>query len=264
MNANVPVLIERFEGVLQLTLNAPHVRNSLQAPGIYEGLMAGLEQLEQDGDLRAAVITGAGGAFCSGGDLRQLADLGEDEVRARMTRNAWLYRRIALSDKLLVAAVDGPAYGAGLGLAAACDVVVAGQSAAFCCAFTRVGAMPDAALFWSLPARIGVGQARRLMLWADEIRGLEALAMGLADEHEPQGSALPLAHRLAQRIAQGPARALGRIKAGLRQSPMTLEQALGFQLDNAPGLFASDDFREGAAAFFEKRAPRFGRNRSDT
>ena len=264
MNANVPVLIERFEGVLQLTLNAPHVRNSLQAPGIYEGLMAGLEQLEQDSDLRAAVITGAGGAFCSGGDLRQLADLGEDEVRARMTRNAWLYRRIALSDKLLVAAVDGPAYGAGLGLAAACDVVVAGQSAAFCCAFTRVGAMPDAALFWSLPARVGVGQARRLMLWADEIKASEALAMGLADEHEPQGSALPPAHRVAQRIAQGPARALGRIKAGLRQSPMTLEQALGFQLDNAPGLFASDDFREGAAAFFEKRAPRFGRNRSDT
>ena len=155
MNSNQPILIERSEGVLELTLNAPQVRNSLQAPGVYEGLMAGLEELEQDSDLRAAIITGAGGAFCSGGDLRQLADAGEDQVRTRMTRNAWLYRRIALSDKLLIAAVDGPAYGAGLGLAAACDVVVAGSSAVFCCAFTRVGAMPDAALFWSLPAPQG-------------------------------------------------------------------------------------------------------------
>ena len=263
MNSNQPVLIERSEGVLELTLNAPQVRNSLQAPGVYEGLMAGLEELEQDSDLRAAIITGAGGAFCSGGDLRQLADAGEDQVRTRMTRNAWLYRRIALSDKLLIAAVDGPAYGAGLGLAAACDVVVAGSSAVFCCAFTRVGAMPDAALFWSLPARVGVGQARRLMLWADEVKGPEALAIGLADEHEVQGSALTRARQVAQRIAQGPVRPLGRIKAGLRQSPMTLEQALDFQLDNAPGLFASDDFREGAAAFFEKRPPRFGRSLRD-
>ena len=143
------VLVERLEGVIQLTLNAPKNRNSLQSPGIYEGLMAGFDALEQDSSLRAAVITGAGGAFCSGGDLRQLAAGSEDDVRTRMTRNAWLYRRIALSDKLIVAAVDGPAYGAGLGLAAACDVVVAGQSAVFCCAFARVGAMPDAALFWS-------------------------------------------------------------------------------------------------------------------
>ncbi len=253
------VLVERTDGVIQFTLNAPKNRNSLQAPGVYEGLMAGLEELEQDAALRVAIITGAGGAFCSGGDLRQLADGGEDGVRRAMTRNAWLYRRIALSDKLIVAAVDGPAYGAGLGLATACDVVVAGQSAAFCCAFARVGAMPDAALFWSLPARVGVPQARRLMLWANEVRGNEALAMGLADEYAAEGSALPLAQKLAQRLSQGPARPYGRIKAGLRQFPMSLEQALGFQLDNAPGLFASEDFQEGATAFFEKRAPKFGR-----
>ena len=263
MNASPPVLVERSNGVIQLTLNAPQIRNSLQAPGIYEGLMAGLEELEQDSSLRVAIITGAGGAFCSGGDLRQLAAGGEDEVRTRMTRNAWLYRRIALSDKLIVAAVDGPAYGAGLGLAAACDLVVAGKSAVFCCAFTRVGAMPDAALFWSLPARVGVAQARRLMLWASEIKGAEAVTIGLADEHAAEGSALPLAQELAQRIAQGPIRPFGRIKAGLRQAPMTLEQALAFQLDNAPGLFASDDFQEGAAAFFEKRAPKFGRSPQD-
>ncbi|WP_028603433.1 enoyl-CoA hydratase/isomerase family protein [Ottowia thiooxydans] len=253
-----PVLVERQDGIIQLTLNSPENRNSLQTPGIYEGLMAGLEELEQDASLRAAIITGAGGAFCSGGDLRQLAAGSEEEVRRRMTRNTWLYRRIALSDKLIVAAVDGPAYGAGLGLATACDIVVAGQSAVFCCAFTRVGAMPDAALFWSLPARVGLSQARRLMLWAGEVKGAEAVSIGLADEHAPEGSALPLAQKLARRIAEGPARAFGRIKTGLRQSPMTLEQALGFQIDNAPPLFGSADFKEGASAFFEKRRPQFG------
>ncbi len=252
------VLVERRDGIIQLTLNAPHNRNSLQSPGVYEGLMAGLDALEQQAELRAGIITGAGGAFCSGGDLRQLSAGTEPEIRARMTRNAWLYRRIALSDKLIVAAVDGPAYGAGLGLATSCDLVVAGESAVFCCAFTRVGAMPDAGLFWSLPARVGVTRARKLMLWADEVRAQEAVAIGLADEQAPDGSALPLAWQLAQRVAQGPTRALGRIKAGLRQAPMSLEQALGYQLDNAPGLFASPDFREGAAAFLEKRKPRFG------
>jgi 2-(1,2-epoxy-1,2-dihydrophenyl)acetyl-CoA isomerase len=256
---NQAVLAERDAGVLVLTINAPQARNSLQSPGVLEGLIAGLDQLEADASLRCAVITGAGGAFCSGGDLRQLAAGTEDEVRTRMTRNAWLYRRIALADKLIVAAVDGPAFGAGLGLAACCDLVVAGRTARFCCAFTRVGAMPDAALFWSLPARVGVAAARRLMLLAPEVAAEQALALGLADEWVADGDALPAALALARRLAQGPARPYGRIKAGLRQGPMGLEQALGFQLDNAPGLFASADFHEGAAAFFEKRKPVFGR-----
>ncbi|HQD13961.1 MAG TPA: enoyl-CoA hydratase/isomerase family protein [Ottowia sp.] len=254
------VLINRQDGVIQLTLNAPHNRNSLQSPGVYEGLVAGLDELERDTHLRVAIITGAGGAFCSGGDLRTLAQGSEDAVRASMTRNTWLYRRIALSDKLVLAAVDGPAYGAGLGLAAACDWVVAGSTARFCCAFTRVGAMPDAALFWSLPARVGVARARRMMLWATEVGGAEALVSGLADDHAADGSALPLAQAWAGKVAQGPIRAYGRVKAGLRQAPMSIEQALGFQLDNAPALFASQDFKEGSAAFFEKRTPRFGQD----
>ena len=254
------VIVTRKGCVMQLAINAPQSRNSLQAPGVLNALLAGLDELQHSPELRSAVITGANGAFCSGGDLRQLSDGTEDEVRARMTSNAWLYRRIALSGKLIVAAVDGPAYGAGLGLAACCDLIVAGQTAAFCCAFTRVGAMPDAALFWSLPARVGVAHARRLMLFAKEVRGAEALAMGLADEYVADGPALPVAVALATQLAQGPAQAYGRIKAGLRQSPMSLEQALDFQLDNAPGLFASADFKEGAAAFFEKRKPNFAKD----
>lgn len=252
------VAVERIGAVLQLRIDAPATRNSLSTPGVLEGLLAGLDELERDAGLHCAVLTGGGGAFCSGGDLRQLAEGSEEDTRARMTANAWLYRRIALAGKLVIAAVDGPAFGAGLGLAACCDLIVAGETARFCCAFVRVGAMPDAALFWSLPARVGVPFARRMMLFGDELGGAEALAAGLADEHVAQGSALPAAHAMALKLARGPGRAQGRIKAGLRQFPMSFEQALAFQLDNAPGLFASADFQEGAKAFFEKRKPRFG------
>jgi len=94
-------------------------------------------------------------------------------------------------------------------------------------------------------------------LFASELDGPQAEAIGLAEQCVAEGSALPAAHHMAQRLAQGPGRAYGRIKAGLRSAPMSIDAALAFQLDNAPGLFASDDFREGANAFFEKRKPVF-------
>lgn len=253
----LPVHATRHAGVLTLTIDAPTTRNSISAPGVIEGLLAGLDELERDSELRCAVLTGARGAFCSGGDLRQLGESTETTTRARMTANASLYRRIALSEKLVIAAVDGPAFGAGLGLAACCDLIIAGETARFCCAFVRVGAMPDAALFWSLPARIGTTKARQIMLFAEEIGGAEAVAIGLADRFVESGSALPLAHEMAQHLVRGPGRAFGRIKDGLRDAPMSMEQALTFQLEHAPGLFASEDFKEGAAAFFEKRRPVF-------
>ncbi len=251
------LIVSAIDGVLQMVINAPEARNSLSAAGVIDGLIAALDRLERDPDLRCAVLTGAGGAFCSGGNLNELSSLSEDQVRARMNANTWLYRRIALCDKLVIAAVDGPAYGAGLGLATCCDWIVAGESAAFCCSFVRVGAMPDAGLFWSLPSRLGASGARQMMLLGKEVRGPEALRIGLADEFVADGPALPAAMAFAGRMTQGPTRAYGRIKAGLRQSPMALEQALQYQMDNAPSLFASEDFREGAKAFLEKRKPGF-------
>jgi len=252
-----PVITSRDDGILTLLINAPAIRNSLSAPGVLDGLLAGLDELERDPTLRTAIIGGMGGNFCSGGDLRQLADGSEPEIRARMTRSAWLYRRIALSDKPVIAAIEGAAFGAGLGLAECCDQVVAARDARFCCAFVRVGAMPDAGLFWSLPARVGTAKARRLMLLAEEIAGPDALAIGLADQLAEPGMALADAQSLGRKFAAGPGRAYSRIKAGLRRAPMTIEDALSFQLDNAPGLFASADFKEGAKAFLEKRKPVF-------
>lgn len=255
--ANSPLLQSIEGGVLTATINVPEVRNSIGAEGVRDGLAAALDRLESDPALRAMVITGAGGTFSSGGDLRQLAELGEAQVRERLSHGAWLFRRIALADKPVIAAVEGAAFGAGVALAACCDVVVAAQDARFCCVFVRVGAMPDAGLFWSLPLRVGIAQARRMMLFAEEVGGERALAMGLADFLAEPGAALATAQGLAATLAAGPTRAYGRIKAGLRQAPMSLEDALAFELGNAPTIFASGDFKEGARAFLEKRAPRF-------
>lgn len=255
-----PLLVDVADGVLTLTLNAPSKRNALSTPGVSEGLLAGLERLEVEPDLRCAVITGGDGIFCSGGDLDVLRSANREDVARMMHRNAWLYRRIAHSPKLVIAAVDGPAFGAGLGLACVCDVVVAGPKARFCCAFTRTGAMPDAALFWSLPARLGLAKARQLMLWATELDARAAVEVGLADEAVATSAGQRCAE-LARLVSKGPGLAYGRIKAGLRRGAMGLDQALDFQLDNAPGVFDSADFREGASAFLEKRSPRFGQVR---
>ena len=117
--------------------------------------------------------------------------------------------------------------------------------------------MPDAALFWSLPWRVGPAKARDLMLYGEEVGGEEALAIGLADRLAEPGQALAEARRLARRLADGPPLAIRRIKSSIRQAPMGLEQALQLQVDNASQIFATEDFREGAAAFLEKRKPLF-------
>jgi 2-(1,2-epoxy-1,2-dihydrophenyl)acetyl-CoA isomerase len=251
------VLVTVEDRVMTATLNAPAMRNSISAPGVREGLTAAVERFFADEALHVLVLTGAGGAFCSGGNLNRLKEMDEIELRRSLERGAWLYRQIILGEKPVIAAVEGAAYGAGLGLAIACDVVVAARDARFCASFVRVGGMPDAALFWSLPWRVGPARARQLMMFGDEVGGAEAVEIGLADRLVASGQALAEAQRLARRLADGPPLSIRRIKTSIQRAPMDLEAALQLQLDNAPSLFASEDFREGARAFLEKRKPVF-------
>jgi len=251
------VLVAIDDRVMTATLNAPALRNSISAPGVREGLTAAVERFFADPALQILILTGAGAAFCSGGNLNRLKDMDEIELRRSLERGAWLYRQIILGEKPVIAAVEGAAYGAGLGLAIACDVVVAARDARFCASFVRIGGMPDAALLWSLPWRVGPARARQLMMFGDEVGGAEAVAIGLADRLVEPGGALAEAQRLARRLADGPPLSIRRIKTSIQRAPMDLEAALQLQLDNAPSLFASEDFREGARAFLEKRKPVF-------
>ena len=192
-----PVLTELVDGVLTVTLNVPRLRNSMAAPGLKAGLHAAVERFATDDEALVLVLTGAGGAFSAGGDLNQLRELDPAALRQRIARGAALFRHIVQGEKPVLAAVEGPAFGAGLGLATACDIVVAARDARFCAAFVRVGAMPDAALFWSLPWRVGPAKARDLMLFADELDGETAVRIGLADRLAESGQALAEAQRLA-------------------------------------------------------------------
>lgn len=251
------LIVERAERVMTLTINAPETRNSLSAPGVREGMAAALQELAGSDDLHVMIITGAGGAFSSGGNLNRLKDIDANDSRASQERSNWIIRQIVLGEKPVIAAVEGPAFGAGLGLAAAADLVVAAEGARFCSAFIRIGAIPDFGLFWSLPFRVGPAKARQMMLLGEEIDATEALRLGLADKLVSKGEALAEARTLAQRLANGPPLAIRRIKAITRYAPMDFERGLQVQLDNAPQLFASEDFHEGARAFLEKRKPVF-------
>jgi 2-(1,2-epoxy-1,2-dihydrophenyl)acetyl-CoA isomerase len=174
--------------VATLTLDHPATRNAL-SPQMREEIAEVVRGVKQDRGIRALVITGAGGHFCSGGDLRNIATAGLDNQgwRERMHNlHQWLQDLITL-DRPVIAAVDGAAYGAGFGLALAADFVVATPRARFCVSFLRVGLVPDCGVFYTLPRIVGPQRAKELMLSAREVGAEEALRLGIAMElHEPE------------------------------------------------------------------------------
>lgn len=250
------VLEERQDGVVVLTLNAPSKRNAL-IPAVREGLIAALIRLNADPGCRAIVLTGAGGAFCAGGDISDTGPLTPLEVRRRVMAPQGVVKLILGHAKPIVAAVDGPAYGAGLALAAACDVVVAGEGATFCAAFGRLGVMADCGLLWSLPQRIGVGAVREIVMFCEAHSAADALAMGLADRLAPNDQALTVALERAHRLAEMPTSAIAMTKALLARGPMPLEGVMAAELDTQAVLSTTHDQQEGLRAFAEKRKPQF-------
>ena len=178
-------------------------------------------------------------------------------VRQRLQRGGPLLQNILTSDKLYVAAVEGPAFGAGLGLAAACDLLVAAEGARFCAAQIRVGAAPDGSLMWSLPFRVGAGRARRILLSGEEVSLEDGLAMGLVDVRADKGKALETAVRHAERLAEGPPLAQAMIKRQFAALADSLDERLAIEREYAARTFVSEDFVEGASAFLEKRKAEF-------
>jgi 2-(1,2-epoxy-1,2-dihydrophenyl)acetyl-CoA isomerase len=250
------VLEDHQDGVVVLTLNAPAKRNAL-IPAVREGLIAALTRLDRDPACRAIVITGAGGAFCAGGDISNTGPLTPLEVRRRIPAPQGLVKLILGNSKPVLAAVDGPAFGAGLALAAACDVVVAGAGATFCAAFGRIGVMADCGLLWSLPQRVGMGAVREIVMFCEVHSAAEALAMGLADRVAAEGQTLALALERARKLAAMPTTAIGMTKALLARAPLTLESVMAAEIDAQAVLSTTHDQQEGLRAFAEKRKPQF-------
>lgn len=246
----------RHGAVVQLTLNEPGKRNALSAP-LRERLADGLERAIADEACRAVVLTGAGGQFCAGGDLTSMADLTAIAGRTRIAGIHRIVRLVAGCEKPVIAAVEGHAAGAGLSLAALCDIVVAGEGAQFTCSFNRVGLMPDLGATWALPMRMGLGRARFAMMTGRSLSATDAERWGLVELVTPAGEALPAALALAAEIARKAPLANGFAKALTGRMPRDLDEMLRAEADAQAILYASDDLEEGRTAFLGKREPVF-------
>jgi 2-(1,2-epoxy-1,2-dihydrophenyl)acetyl-CoA isomerase len=257
--AESPVLLDVAGGVASLTLNRPDKLNAFTA-AMHEQLAAALARIEGDRGVRAVLLTGAGRAFCAGQDLSERAmggeavDLGETLERLY---NPLIARLVAL-DRPVVAAVNGVAAGAGANLALACDLVLAARSATFIQAFARIGLVPDSGGTWHLPRLAGTARALGMALTGEPVSAEQALAWGLIWRVVDDERLLPEARALAERLAAGPTLALGLIKRAIRgASRTTLEEQLAIERDLQRTAGASRDYREGVAAFLEKRPPHF-------
>lgn len=257
MSTDSLVLVDDHDAVRVLTLNRPQVRNAIDLP-LRVALAEALEAAGTDRNVRAVVITGAGGAFCSGGDIATMRRAAAHETLPRAQAAQRVVRSIWATGKPVVAAVEGAAYGAGVSLALACDRIVASGDATFAATFTGVGLAGDMGIFASLPARVGVARARQMLLMAEVVKAAEGAAYGLVDRVVAPGTALTAGLEDAARLAAGPPLALGAIKAMLSGESRHPLAVLELEVRHQVALWDSDDFAEGVAAFGERRRPRFG------
>jgi 2-(1,2-epoxy-1,2-dihydrophenyl)acetyl-CoA isomerase len=253
--ADEPVLLsDDRDGVRTLTLNRPHRKNAIDAR-LWRELADALCAAARDGDVRALVITGAGGAFCSGADIGVPEDVHPRRKLQRLTDVALALHELSVPT---VAKVTGVAVGAGWNLALGCDFVVATPESSFCQIFARRGLSLDLGGSWLLPKLVGLQQAKRLVLLADMIDAVEAHALGLVTWVSPADEIDGFVDELAGRLASGPPLALAQSKGLLNDGAnVTLSEALANEARAQLGNFATADSGEAYAAFAAKREPEF-------
>jgi enoyl-CoA hydratase/carnithine racemase len=246
---------ETREGAIAtLTLSNPGKLNAM-SQSMRDALTASFARLNAEPAVRAIILTGANGNFSAGADMHGWSETTVQECRTRLKKGgALLMREMIAGGKPIVAAVEGYAYGAGLALACAADHVVAATDARFCCAFTKVGFIPDLALLYTLPRRIGATRAKQLIALANTITAPEAEKMGLVDEVTARGQALERAVQIALLYCETPPLAFELMKSALARD---LEAAMQAEIDLQPYAWLSADHAEGKRAFFEKRKPKF-------
>jgi len=256
--SEAPVLVATHGAVRVVTLNRPAALNSFTAK-MHALLLPALDEAAADATVRAVVITGAGRGFCAGQDLSDPAMTGDVDVGAVIER---FYRPLANRVRTMpvpvIAAVNGVAAGAGVNFALCCDFVIAGRSAGFIQAFSKIGLVPDCGGTWLLPRLIGRARAIGWAMSGDKMPAEEAERIGMiwkcVDDAEVMASALALAERLAKM----PSRALAETRRVLDAAlPMDFADAIGLEAATQRELGRSADFAEGVAAFFAKRAPQF-------
>ncbi|MCA0243454.1 MAG: enoyl-CoA hydratase/isomerase family protein [Proteobacteria bacterium] len=248
--------------VAEFSHQRPQRRNPL-GPELRDDYEDLLQRLAAEPGIRVLIISGSGGSFCAGGDLRSMqARIDEggtpDEMRRRMLRAHRLVQGLRELELPLIAAVDGPAYGAGFGLALLADYVFASTRAVFCASFARIGAIPDFGLLYTLPRRVGMARAKEMVLSARRVEAAEALALGVADALQPPEALLGAAHELARRLCDGPRVAAGMAKRLLDRSFETdFASMCAFEADAQAVAMSSRYHAEAVARFVAGQPPRY-------
>jgi 2-(1,2-epoxy-1,2-dihydrophenyl)acetyl-CoA isomerase len=254
------------DGIATLTMNRPDSRNALTRP-MMVALNDALQRLAADPAVRVVVLTGAGRAFCSGGDVKGFAQaavgggaaaLGFDhkvtDLRARMESVRWLHEM----PKPTLAVVPGPAAGAGLSLALACDLRISADDAKFTTAFSKIGLSGDFGGSWFLSHLVGASKARELYFTGRVVQADEALRLGLIDRAVPYEQLAEAAHAYARELAALPTVAVGYMKRNLNIAQRgTLADVLDAEAIHMIRTFETDDHKGAARAFVEKRPPSF-------
>ena len=255
------ILSDIRDGIARITLNRPDRLNSFTA-AMHGELRAALERVQADASVRVLLLTGAGRGFCAGQDLGDRAVApGEAPVDLGHSIETY-YRPLVLTLRTLpmpvVCAVNGVAAGAGANLALACDIVVAARSAAFIQAFCKIGLVPDSGGTYFLPRLVGPARAMGLAMLGDKLTAEQAAQWGLIWKVVDDAELGAAVDALLAQLAQAPTRGLAAIKRALHASQTNaLPAQLDLERDLQRELGNSDDYREGVAAFLEKRAPRF-------
>ncbi len=248
------LLSEDRDGVRTLTLNRPRRKNAIN-PELWIALRDSLSEAGRDRSVRALVITGAGGSFCSGADISVPHDIHPKHKLQRLTDVALALHELPIPT---VAKVTGVAVGAGWNLALGCDLVVATPESEFCQIFSRRGLSIDLGGSWLLPKLVGLQQAKRLALLAETIDAAEAQALNLVTWVVSAAEIDTFVDDLTERLAAGPPIALAHTKALLNEgADRTMRDALANEARAQVGNFATDDAAAAYAAFTERREPSF-------
>ena len=253
-------LIERQDvgSIAILAFNSPETRNAL---GVEMRAAVGeaIQDAAADPAVRAIILTGRGPAFCAGGDLRAMREgIGVFAGRDKITSlHSWM-RTLIRTEKPTIAAVNGPAVGGGLGIALACDFVLASRNAVFGATFSRVGLVPDYALFYLLPRAVGMPHARDMVLTGRMVTAEEFAAMGAVKAVTEPEQLMDEAVALAQKLCKTAPRALGLAKRLMQASyESSLDQMMELEALGQGLCYQSQDHMEGVSAFLDKRPPQY-------
>ena len=262
MSAEQIILIKNEGAVRTITLNRPEVLNAINE-ALATALAKALRDAEREKSVRCLVITGAGRAFCSGQDLGVVRDRrqsGNPIDFGRLLRDLYnpVIAKIRTMEKPVIASVNGVAAGGGCGLAIACDLRIAAESASFVQAFINVGLVPDMGCTFMLPRLIGVSRAMEMAFTARKVGAEEALRIGLVNQVVPDARLTEETAKFAEKLAAMPTRAIGFIKRAINAAwNADLETQLDYEALLQATADDTHDHREGVTAFFEKRPPHY-------